>query len=127
MLVGQRRFEPLLHQSLAGPGNGVDGGIQRTGNLAVAPALAGLGDIGLQQNTRLHQLTCTVFAGTDQCVELLPLLGAEIHDVLLYGHLLRGHVLSPVVPETSIQSLTPESRTQGTSFFCGVTPDSPMG
>jgi hypothetical protein len=24
---------------------------------------------------RLHQLTCTVFAGTDQCVELLPLLG----------------------------------------------------
>ena len=117
MLVGQRRFEPLLHQSLAGPGNGVDGGIQRTGNLAVAPALAGLGDIGLQQNTRLHQLTCTVFAGTDRCVELLPLLGAEIHDVLLYGHLLRGHVSSPMVPETSIQSLTPESTTGGTSLI----------
>ena len=61
MLMGQRRFEPLLHQSLAGPGNRVDGGIQRTGNLAVTPALAGLGDIGLQQNTRLRQLTCTVF------------------------------------------------------------------
>jgi hypothetical protein len=115
MLVGQRRFEPLLHQSLAGPGNGVDGGIQRTGNLAVAPALAGLGDIGLQQNTRLHQLTCTVFAGTDQWVEPFALLVAELHDVLLYGHLLRGHVSSPMVPETSIQSLTPEPMTGGTS------------
>ena len=102
MLVGQRRFEPLLHQSLAGPGNCVDSSIQRTGNLAVTPALTGLGNIGLQQDARLHQLTCTVFAGTDQCVELLTLLGAELHDVLLYGHLLRGHVSSPMVPETSI-------------------------
>jgi hypothetical protein len=114
MLVGQRRFEPLLHQSLAGPGNRVDGGIQRTGNLAVTLALAGLGDIGLQQDARLHQLTCTVFAGTDQCVELLPLLGAELHDVLLSGHLLRGHVSSPMIPETSIQSPTPKSMTGGT-------------
>ena len=115
MLVGQRRFEPLLHQSLAGPGNRVDGGIQRNGNLAVTPALTGLGDIGLQQDARLPQLTCTVFAGTDQRVELLPLLGAELHDVLLYGNFLRGHVSSPMVPETSIQSLTPESMTGGTS------------
>ena len=114
MLVGHRRFEPLLLQSLTGPGNRVDGGIQRAGNLAVTPALTGLGHIGLQQDARLHQLTCTVFDGTDQCVELLPLLGAEIHDVLLNGHLLRGHVSSPMVPETPIQSLTPKSMTDGT-------------
>ena len=54
MLVGQRRLEPFLHQSLAGPGNRVDSGIQRTGDLAVTPALAGLRGIGLQQDTRLH-------------------------------------------------------------------------
>jgi len=47
MLVGQDRLEPFLHQSLAGPGNRGDSGIQRIGDLAVTPALAGLGGIGL--------------------------------------------------------------------------------
>src|SRR4051812_44313837 len=120
MLVGQRRLQPLLYQSLAGSSNRVDGGIQRTGDLAVTPALAGLGDIGLQQDARLHQLTCTVLAGVDQGVELLPLLSAEVHDVLLYGHLLRGHVASPVVPETSIQSVTPKSMTDGTRVMSSI-------
>ena len=64
MLVGHRRFEPLLHQSLTGPGNRVDGGIQRTGNLAVTPALAGLGD--------------TAFSG---CAPS----SADVHGVCRYG------------------------------------------
>jgi hypothetical protein len=117
MLVGQRRLEPLFHQSLTGPGNRVDGGIQRTGDLAVTPALTGLGGIGLQQDTRLHQLACTVFAGTDQCAEPFALLIAELHHVLLYGGLFRGHDPSPVIPETSIQRLSTKSMTGGTSLY----------
>ena len=91
----RRGLEPFLHQLLAGPGNGVDAGIQRGGDLAVAPAFAGLGGIGLQQDARLHQLTCSVFALLDQRVEPFALLVAELHDVLLYGSLFRGHDASP--------------------------------
>src|SRR4029077_15599708 len=114
MLVGQGRLEAFLHQSLAGPGNRVDGGLQRPGNLAVTPALAGLAGIGLQQDTRPDQLACTMFAATDQRVELFALRVAELHDVLLHGGLFRGHDSSPVAPETSIQGLTMKSMTEGT-------------
>ena len=107
----QRRLEPFLHQSLAGPGNRGDSGIQRTGDLAGTPALAGFRGIGLEQDTRLQQLACTVFAATDQRAEPFALLVAELHDILLYGGLFRGHDASPVVPETSIQRLTTKSMT----------------
>ena len=114
MLVGQGRLKASLHQSLAGSGNRIDGGLQRAGDLVVTPALASLGGIGLQQDSSSHRLACTVFAATDQRVQLFALRSAELHDVLLYGNLFRSHDSSPVVPETSIQGITMKSMTEGT-------------
>ena len=42
VLAGQSGIEASLHQLLARAGNGVDAGIQRLGDLAVAPGLTGL-------------------------------------------------------------------------------------
>jgi hypothetical protein len=42
---------------------------------------------GLQQDTSSRQPPCTVFAATDQRVQLFALWVAELHDVLLYGSL----------------------------------------
>ena len=53
MLAGQHGLEPFLHQLLAGPGDGVDAGIQGRGDLAVAPCFAGLRGISLQQDACL--------------------------------------------------------------------------
>ena len=95
MLAGQHGLEPFLHQLLAGPGNRVDAGIQSRGDPAVTPSFAGLGGVGLQQDARLHQLAGSVFALTDQRVEPFALPLAELHDILLYGGLFRGHDASP--------------------------------
>jgi hypothetical protein len=95
MLADQDGLEAFLHQLLPGPGNRGDAGIQGGGDLAVTPSLAGLRSIGLQQDTRLHQLASAVFALLDQRVELFALLVAEVHDVLLYGSSLRSHDSSP--------------------------------
>ena len=49
----------------------------------------------------------------DHCVELFTLLVAELHDILLYGNLFRGHEASPSLAETSIQRSTAKSMTWG--------------
>src|SRR5690242_10723920 len=115
MLAGQRGVQSALHQLLAGPRDGVDAGIECLGNLAVAPSLAGVRGIGLQQDARLQHLARWAFAGLDQRGQLLPLLSAQPHDILLHNRLFRGHDASPALPERSIQRLTAESTTLGTS------------
>ena len=97
MLTGQDGLEPFLHQLLAGPGNRGDANIQGRGDLTVTPSFASLGGIGLQQDACFYQLVCTVFALTDQHRELFALLVAELHDILLYGDLFRGHESPPSV------------------------------
>src|SRR5271168_1710144 len=95
MLAGQDGLEAFLHQLPAGPGHRADAEVQRRGDLAVTPSFAGLGRVRLQQDARLYQLACTVFALVDQRVEPFALLIAELHDVLLYGNMFRGHDSSP--------------------------------
>ena len=68
MLAGQRGVDPTLHQVLTGAGDGVEAGIQRLGDLAVAPGLTGLRGIGLQQDARLQRLPSGDFALLDQWV-----------------------------------------------------------
>jgi hypothetical protein len=95
MLAGQDGLEPFFHQLLPGPGNRIDAGVQSRRDLAVTPSFAGLGDIRLQQDACLHQLSRAVLACADQPIEPLALFVAESHDVLLYGSLFRGHDASP--------------------------------
>jgi hypothetical protein len=51
----------------------------------------------------------------DQRVEPLALLIAELHDILLYGNLLRGHDSSPALSELSIQKTIAKSTTHSSS------------
>jgi hypothetical protein len=95
MLADQDTLKPFFHQLLAGPGHGVGAGIQGGCDLAVAPTFARLGGVGLQQDTRLGEQPCRVFARMDQRVEPPALLIAEPHHIPLYGNLFRGHEASP--------------------------------
>ena len=70
-------------------------GVQRFGDLAVTPGLAGLRGIGLQQDTCLQHLPCRTRALLYQHVEAFPLVNAERYDVSLYGRLFRDHDVSP--------------------------------
>ena len=56
MLAHKHGLEAFLHQLPAGPGNGVDAGIEGGGDVAVAPSFASLRSVSLQQNARLGQL-----------------------------------------------------------------------
>jgi len=72
MLAGQHRLRRFLHQLLTRPGYRGDAGIRDDGDLAVTPPCAGIGGTGLQQDARIHELACTLFAILDQCVINLP-------------------------------------------------------
>ncbi len=65
--------------------DGVDAGLQSRRDLAVVPARAGVGRVSLQQDTRLEQLACSVFAALDQCIKPLTLLLGEPDDELASG------------------------------------------
>ena len=82
MLAGQGGLEPSLHQLLAGAGDGVDAGIQRLGDPAVAPGFAGLRGIGLQQDACLQHLARGTLPFWISAVEPFPLVIAELDDVL---------------------------------------------
>ena len=97
VLAGQRGVNATLHQLLTGAGNGVDAGIQRRGDLAVAPGIASVRGIRLQQDARLQHLPDRRFAFLDQHLQLITLLGAELDDEFLHGRLLPGHDASPGV------------------------------
>jgi hypothetical protein len=115
MLADQDRLKPFFHQLPAGSANRGDAGIQCPGDLAVSPSFAGIGGVGLQQDACFRQLAGTVLAAMDQRVEPLALLIAELHDILLYGNLLRGHDSSPALSELSIQKTIAKSTTHSSS------------
>ena len=58
MLADKHGIEAFFHQLLAGPGNGVDAGIEGGGDFAVPPSFASFRGIGLQQKRAL--VSCRV-------------------------------------------------------------------
>jgi len=129
MLADQNGVKTLFHQLLPGPRDGVHTGVQRSRDLAVSPPVTGLRYIGFQQDAGLRQLPCRMLAGVDQGVQLLSLLRAEPHDILLDGDLSRDHESAPtVVPGRSIRRFTAKSMTWGTrrdwdGFVCNLVSD----
>jgi hypothetical protein len=97
MLADKDCVEAFFHQLLAGPSNGVDAGIEGSGDLAVPPSFASRRGISLQQDACPGQLSGWVFTHTYQRVEPLPLLIAELHHVPLLGNLFRAHGSSPTL------------------------------
>jgi hypothetical protein len=98
MLAAQRGIEAFLHQPLTRAGDGVEAGVQRFGDLAVAPGHARLRGIRLQQDTCLQHLPRGTGALLYQRVEAFPLVSTERDDVSLYGRLFRDHDASPGYP-----------------------------
>jgi hypothetical protein len=68
---------------------------QRRGNPAVAPALARIRHVRLQQNARLRQQLRGTLTFADQFIELGTFLCGQPHDVLLDGDLFPGHESPP--------------------------------
>ena len=95
MLRGQHRLEPFFDQLLTNPGDSHQAGVQRRSDPAVAPSFPSLTCIGLQQDAGPGQLPCRVLATLDQGIQTLSLFRTELHDILLYGNLFRGHESAP--------------------------------
>src|SRR5277367_6385137 len=105
MLADQDGVEALFHQLLAGPSNGIDASVEGGGDFAVPPSFASLRGVGLQQNAGLGQLSGRVLTRTDQRVELLSLLIAELYHVPLLGNPFRGHEASPSLRSHRVRDL----------------------
>ena len=58
---------------------------------AVAPAFAGLRDIGLQQNARLQQPLRRALSFADQRLQMLAFPRVQPHHILLYRNVLSRH------------------------------------
>src|ERR1700709_1764726 len=114
MSARQGGIQCFLHEGPARPADCVDAGVQSLRNLAVVPARAGIGGVRLQQHTRLEQLPRSVFAVLDQRIQSLTLRFAEPNDELASGLWFRGHDVSPLGQETSIQTNSAKSMTRGT-------------
>ena len=95
VFTGQHRLEPLLDQLAPGPLDIGDAGVQRRGNLAVAPAFARIRHVRLQENARLRQQLRRTLTFADQLIELGTFLPAQPHHVLLDGDLFPGHESPP--------------------------------
>ncbi len=95
MLAGEGSLEPLFHKLLAGLGDRIDAGIQRRRDLGVSPPRPRRGRICLQQDVRLQQRSCRMFALINQSVKFAALVITQPHDVFLQAMLFRGHDSSP--------------------------------
>jgi len=103
-LRGQHRLEPFFHQLLTNSGNSHEAGVQCRSDPAVAPSFPCLTCIGLQQDARPGQLPRRVLATLDQAIQTLSLLRAELHDILFYSDLFRGHESAPSLHRGRIDS-----------------------
>ena len=103
-LWGQHGIEPFFDQLPTNSGDSHQAGIQRRSDLAVAPSFACLTSIGLQQDPRPGQLPRRVLATLDQRIQTLPFFRTELHDILLYGNLFRGHESAPSLRYGAIDS-----------------------
>src|SRR3954447_22614474 len=89
--------------------------MQPRGDLIVAPCLAGLGGVGLQEDAHPQQLARRVLAGSDQRFQPSALLRTQHNDVLLDRTLSRRHRIdTPPNEWTSIRRRRSLSMTRGT-------------
>ena len=65
MMALQGTVQTFLNQALAGPGNGIDAGLQGGGDLTVAPSLAGVRGVCFQQDACFQLLSRRVFSLPD--------------------------------------------------------------
>jgi hypothetical protein len=86
-----RCLEPFFDQLLTNSGDSHEAGLRRRSDPAVAPSFPCLTCIGLQQDAGAGQLPRRVRATLDQGIQTLSLFRTELHDILLYSNLFRGH------------------------------------
>ena len=82
-LALQRGVKAILHQQLARATDRREAGLQRFDDAFVAPAIARIRNIGLEQNPRLEKLAGGPFALADHRLQRFALFGAQPHHVLL--------------------------------------------
>ena len=82
MFASEHRLEAFLDQPLARPEDGRQAGVQGGHDPPVAPAVAGLGNIGLEQDSRLENLRRRALALVDQGFKRLTFLRTQPDDVL---------------------------------------------
>src|SRR5215467_4135681 len=116
----QHRLEPFLDQLAPGPLDSGDADVQRRGNPAVAPALARIRHVRLQENPRLRQQLRGTLTFADQFIELGTFLRAQPHYVLLDGNLFPDHESPPSLAATEIQKLPSFSMTGATRNVSGI-------
>jgi hypothetical protein len=95
--VCQGRVQAFLYKPLAGPKDRVGAGVQCLGDPVVIPSVAGLGNVGLQQDARLEQIPCRMLACDDQPVQPIALIIAQPDDILP-GGLFPCHESAPSLP-----------------------------
>jgi hypothetical protein len=83
MLPRQDGIKAFLDQTLACTRDSRETGVQGSNDPAVAPAFTGLGDIGLEQHTRLQDRRGRVLAFADQSFQRRPFVIAQANDILL--------------------------------------------
>jgi hypothetical protein len=96
MMARQSTVKAFFNQALAGSRDRVDTGCQRGGDLAVAPSLTRVRGVGFQQDACFQLLPRRVFSFPDHRVQLVPLVIAERHDVVLDGDRFPGHESAPL-------------------------------
>src|ERR1700726_103066 len=103
IFAGQHGFEAFLDQLPPSAKDVGDAGIQRLSDPAVAPTLALLRHIGLQQDAGFRQQLGGTLAFADKIVELRAFIRTQTHNVFLDGNLFRGHESPPGLTATEIQ------------------------
>ena len=110
MFAGQHRLETLLDQLSPCPDNIGDTGVQRRRDPAVAPALARLRHVGLQQDAGLRQQWGGTLAFVDQVVELGAFIRAQPQTYFLTAISFAPGITS-IVAVTVIQKTASDSMT----------------
>jgi len=85
--TGERRVEAFLDQTLADPVHGGQTGVEGIDNTTVAPAVAGIGNVGFEQDSRTADHRRRAFALTNDVLQPRALLRGQPHDVLLHHDL----------------------------------------
>ena len=93
----QRTVEPVFDQPLARAEDGRDAGVEGVRDPAVAPAVAGFGNIGFQQDACFKEFGGGVFALVDRRLERFALFRTQPDDVFFDRNLWHDPIPDDVV------------------------------